>query len=145
MQSKRVESIVRAAVIGLMAAAHAACGGGSDREPNPPTATAESELGAAGAQSDSSASAGSMGGDEATTGAAENVEGVTSSQTIADLGLDEFTQMCDEASGVVEVHDSCAGAVSGRGFSYDSDTDQFTEHTCRGFNTCRGFSCVVDA
>ena len=70
---------------------------------------------------------------------------MTSTRTIADLSQAQFTEMCDEVEGVVEAHASCAGAVSGPGFSYDIDTDAFTEHTCRGFNTCRGSSCVVDA
>ena len=167
MHSKRVEFVVRAAVLGLLAAAHAACGGDSEGGSNPAT-SAENEVGAAtGAQSEDADSADSANADSANAdsasadaanadpasadstsgeaaGATGNVEGVTSVQTVVDLDLADFTQMCDEAVGVVEVHDSCAGAVSGPGFSYDIDTDQFTEHTCRGFNTCRGFSCVVD-
>jgi len=137
MPSKRVESAVRAAVLGLLAAAPAACGGGSDRESDT-TASTQNELGSA--PSDTAQNAGSA---DSTGGG--NVQGVTSQQTIADLGLEEFTEMCDAAEGLVEAHASCAGAVSGPGFSYDIDTDQFTEHTCAGFNTCRGFSCVVDA
>ena len=152
MHSKRVEFVVRAAVLGLLAAAHAACGG--DEGGSNSATSAESEVGAAtGAQSEDADSADSTNADPASAastsgeaaGATGNVEGVTSVQTIVDLDLAEFTQMCDEAAGVVEAHDSCAGAVSGPGFSYDIDTEQFTEHTCRGFNTCRGFSCVVDA
>jgi len=70
--------------------------------------------------------------------------GVTSSKVIADLSLEDFTAMCDEAHGTVEIHPSCGGVVSGKGFSYDSDTDVFTEHTCAGHNTCAGFSCVLE-
>lgn len=157
MHSKRTEFVVRAAVLGLLAAAHAACGG--DEGGSNSATSAENEVGATtGAQSEGgdgadSASADSSNADSASAastsgeaaGGTGNVEGVTSVQTIVDLDLAEFTQMCDEAAGVVEAHDSCAGAVSGPGFSYDIDTEQFTEHTCRGFNTCRGFSCVVDA
>lgn len=70
--------------------------------------------------------------------------GVISSEIIADLSLADFTGLCDEAGGVVETHAVCGGVVTGPGFSYDSDTDVFTEHTCAGYNTCRGFSCVID-
>lgn len=71
-------------------------------------------------------------------------DGVISSKVIADLSLEDFTLMCDEAAGTVEIHPSCGGLVSGKGFSYDSDTDVFTEHTCKGYNTCAGFSCVLE-
>jgi hypothetical protein len=71
-------------------------------------------------------------------------QGVTSSKVIADLSLEDFTLMCDEAAGTVEIHPSCGGVVSGKGFSYDSGTDVFTEHTCEGYNTCAGFSCVLE-
>lgn len=96
--------------------------------------------GAAGSGAAGDGTAGAM-----TAGEASGVEGVTSTRSVADLSLAQFTEMCDEVEGIVEVHASCAGAVSGPGFSYDSDTDAFTEHTCRSFNTCRGFSCVLDA
>lgn len=78
------------------------------------------------------------------TGAEGGAPGVTSTEIVADLSLDDFTVMCNEANGVVEVHAHCGGVVSGPGFSYDSDTDALTEHTCAGVNTCTGFSCVVD-
>jgi hypothetical protein len=74
----------------------------------------------------------------------KGTEGVTSSKVVPDLSLEDFTVMCDEASGTVEIHASCGGAVSGKGFSYDSDTDVLTEHTCAGYNTCAGFSCVLE-
>lgn len=69
---------------------------------------------------------------------------MTASEVVPDLSLEDFTVMCDEAHGTVEIHPSCGGAVSGKGFSYDSDTDVLTEHTCAGHNTCAGFSCVVE-
>ena len=72
------------------------------------------------------------------------VEGVLSTETIVDLSLEDFTALCDEAGGVVETHAHCGGVVSGPGFSYDSTIDVFTEHTCAGYNTCTGFSCVID-
>jgi hypothetical protein len=136
MNSNVVESVVRAAVLGLLAASQSACSGSDRGEPDR-TASTENELGAA--QSDGSENASTA------SGSTGNTEGVTSRRTVPDLGLEEFTQMCDEADGVVEVHASCGGLVSGRGFSYDSDTDHLIEHTCRGFNTCKGFSCVLDA
>lgn len=68
---------------------------------------------------------------------------ITSSETIADLSEAKFRADCDRQRGTVEVHPHCGGVNSCRGFSYDSDTDVFTEHTCRGTNTCTGYSCVV--
>jgi hypothetical protein len=81
---------------------------------------------------------------EGGAGGAPPVEGVISTEIIADLTLQEFTEMCGEAGGVVETHASCGGVVSGPGFSYDDATHAFTEHTCAGYNTCSGFSCVID-
>lgn len=71
--------------------------------------------------------------------------GVTSTEIVPDLSIEDFTAMCDEAGGVVETHAHCGGTASGPGFSYDSETDELTEHTCAGINTCTGFSCVIDA
>ena len=68
---------------------------------------------------------------------------VTSSTVVADLTLDAFTSQCDAKNGVVEIHPHCGGFNACRGMSYDSATEMLTEHTCRGTNTCAGFSCVV--
>lgn len=68
---------------------------------------------------------------------------VTSSRPLAEMSQAEFTQMCDERKGRVEVHPHCGGVNTCRGFSYDSDADVFTEHTCRAANTCTGFTCVI--
>jgi hypothetical protein len=118
---------MRAAVLGLLATAQTAC---SDS----PSETADGGGGSAGA---SGGGAGGAGGTE------NAVEGVTSTKTIVDLTLEEFTKMCDDARGSVEIHPHCGGFVTGKGFSYDSTIDTFTEHTCRGYNTCTGFSCVI--
>jgi hypothetical protein len=82
---------------------------------------------------------------EGDTDAAGGAPGVTSTELVRDLTLAAFTALCDEAGGIVETHAHCGGVVSGPGFSYDSDTDELTEHTCAGVNTCTGFSCVIDA
>lgn len=138
--TSRVESVVRAAVLGLLALSPAACGGSGDSGPS--TTTSSNELGAGEATSTGSPSASDTTAEAAET---DDAVGVLSSQIIADVSLEDFTETCDEAAGVVETHDTCAGQVSGPGFSYDVDTDVYTEHTCRGFNTCVGFSCVVDS
>lgn len=84
------------------------------------------------------------GSKEGDADAADNTQGVTSTEIVPDLTLEDFSAMCDEAGGVVETHAHCGGVVSGPGFSYDSETDELTEHTCAGINTCTGFSCVID-
>lgn len=87
---------------------------------------------------------GSAGSTDGMGGTQAPVEGVLSTKTIPDLSLADFTEMCDEAGGQVETHATCGGVVSGKGFSYDDATYAFTEHTCAGYNTCSGFSCVLD-
>jgi hypothetical protein len=59
------------------------------------------------------------------------------------MTLEKFKALCDELGGTVEIHPGCGGANSCKGMSYDSDTHVFTEHTCKGMNTCTGYSCVL--
>lgn len=73
-----------------------------------------------------------------------NSEGtITSSRTVPNLSLEQFTMDCDERGGVVESHAHCGGMNTCRGFSYDDGTQVLTEHSCRTLNTCSGFSCVI--
>ncbi len=72
-----------------------------------------------------------------------DVRFVTSSDAATGMTLVTFTAMCDRVGGFVEVHPHCGGANSCGGFSYDSDSNTFTEHTCAGLNTCTGYSCVI--
>ena len=68
---------------------------------------------------------------------------VTSSKVVADMTLEKFTAECDARGGQVETHSHCGGANSCKGMSYDTATELLTEHTCRGSNTCAGYSCVI--
>lgn len=171
MTSRRLDSITRAAMLGLLAATYPACGSSSDPDGSGTGGAGtgategdgdgDTEASGGGPSGGASSSGGSGAGGAATGGSADETggaagspgeggaggagpEGVISSEIIADLGLADFTDLCDEAGGVVETHAVCGGVVTGPGFSYDSDTDVFTEHTCAGHNTCRGFSCVID-
>ncbi len=54
-----------------------------------------------------------------------------------------FREQCEKLHGALELHPGCGGANSCRGMSYDIDTHVYTEHTCKGLNTCSGFSCVL--
>ena len=150
-------------MLGLLATSQTACseaseqagaganvhgsGGGRDEGDE----VAEGTGAGAGAVGDDSAGVGGVtmegtaGGESAGEGGSSGeVVGVISTKTVPDLSMEAFTRMCDEVHGVVEVHAHCGGFVTGPGFSYDSGTDAFTEHTCAGYNTCAGFSCVVD-
>ncbi len=60
-----------------------------------------------------------------------------------DMTREKFEELCDQANGKLEVHPHCGGANSCKGFSYDSDVKVYSEHTCKGLNTCTGYSCVV--
>lgn len=122
-------------MLGLIAAAHTACGSSSE---GPDTGG-----GAGGETSDDEQGTGGSGGANETDDEEPAKQGILSSKIIADLSLEDFTELCQEAGGVVETHATCGGVNSGPGFSYDDGTEVFTEHTCRGYNTCSGFSCVV--
>ncbi|RYE84651.1 MAG: hypothetical protein EOO75_17860 [Myxococcales bacterium] len=74
---------------------------------------------------------------------AAGVGAITSSRVDPDMTPEAFKALCDAEGGTMEIHPHCGGANSCKGFSYDSDTDVFTEHTCKGLNTCTGYSCVL--
>ena len=80
--------------------------------------------------------------DTACDGGVSPDAGVTSSTTGA-LTLEQFTALCDAKHGIVEIQPHCGGSNACRGMSYDSNTQTLTEHTCRGTNTCGGYSCVI--
>ncbi len=171
MKSLSSASFARAAMVGLLAAAQAvACtdddsstntggdgdgdGASSGGERSGTGGESEATGGRAGSGGEETGGAPSEtggvpgaageGGADGGAGGAPPVEGVTSTEIVPDLSLEEFTEMCDEAGGVVETHAVCGGVVSGPGFSYDDATHELTEHTCAGYNTCSGFSCVID-
>ena len=68
---------------------------------------------------------------------------VTSTTHDPSMTLETFTERCDELGGVVELICHCGGANTCKGMSYDTTTQTLSEHTCRGLNTCAGYSCVV--
>ncbi len=68
---------------------------------------------------------------------------VTETKQVVDMTEEAFTAECDARAGVVEVEPHCGGSNGCRGFSYDSTIDARTEHSCKGANTCAGWSCVV--
>lgn len=67
---------------------------------------------------------------------------VTAVSTVASLDANTFDAQCAEQAGVLQFHAHCGGFNLCRGESYDSATQELSEHTCRGLNTCAGMSCV---
>lgn len=67
---------------------------------------------------------------------------ITSSTIDASMTLAKFTALCDMRHGTLQIHPHCGGYNSCKGISYDSGTQVFTEHSCKGLNTCTGYSCV---
>ena len=68
---------------------------------------------------------------------------ITSSQLVADMTEEKFTALCDERGGSVEVMPHCGGFASAKGFSYDLGTQELSEHSCQGANTCGGWNCAI--
>jgi hypothetical protein len=62
------------------------------------------------------------------------------STTERELTLAEFKTLCDERKGLVELHASCGGVNTCKGFSYTGGS--LMEHSCRAANGCAGMSCV---
>jgi len=69
--------------------------------------------------------------------------GVTSSEVVTSLTLEDFTSQCDAQHGVVEIEPHCGGSNNCRGFTYDTGTQLLTQHTCRATNACAGYSCII--
>ena len=68
---------------------------------------------------------------------------ITSSKDVGVLTEAEFTALCDERGGTVEVMPHCGGFATAKGFSYDNATLLLSEHTCAGANTCGGWNCAI--
>ena len=68
---------------------------------------------------------------------------ITSSEIIAAMTVEDFTARCDARGGTVEVMPHCGGFATAKGFSYDSTTEELSEHTCMGANTCAGWNCAI--
>lgn len=67
---------------------------------------------------------------------------ITAARTDTTITLESFSAECAARSGTLQIHPHCGGANDCKGMSYDSGTHVYTEHTCKGLNTCTGFSCV---
>lgn len=67
---------------------------------------------------------------------------ITSSEVRA-MTEQEFRDLCTQKGGTFEIEPHCGGLNSCRGLSYDTGTQTLTDHSCRGANTCAGFSCIV--
>ncbi len=80
------------------------------------------------------------GDDEARRGPGE----ITSTREVGPLDEVAFKALCDERHGTVEVMPHCGGFATGAGFAYDITTEEISEHTCKGANTCTGWNCVTD-
>jgi len=68
---------------------------------------------------------------------------ITSSENVGVLTEAQFTALCDERGGSVEVMPHCGGFATAKGFSYDNGTLLLSEHTCAGANTCGGWNCAI--
>jgi hypothetical protein len=68
---------------------------------------------------------------------------VTSTTVDPTMTLTTFTDECNQRGGVLEVEPECGGHNSCRGISWDTGTETITEHTCKGMNTCAGYSCII--
>ncbi len=99
--------------------------------------TASDTDGADGSDADDDAS------DDANDDDATEARVVTKEVVDETMTYEKFAAMCDAAGGKLEQHAHCGGDNSCKGFSYDATTKVYSEHTCRGLNTCTGLSCVL--
>jgi hypothetical protein len=101
-------------------------------------AAAESHAEAdAGTEADASTGHGAMG---------EEVSKITSQDDKTFYTFAQLRTRCDERGGYMQIHATCGGVNSCKGFSYGDwgpDSHAYTEHSCSGANYCKGFSCIV--
>ena len=113
------------------------------------TDTAGGTPSAAGGVSDAAGTGGASelagaGGAGGAGGAAADPPHITSSTAAGVLTVEDFTALCDERGGTVEVMPHCGGFATAKGFSYDTGTQTLSEHTCMGANTCGGWNCITE-
>jgi hypothetical protein len=89
------------------------------------------------------ATAGCSSKDEPAKSNSDSTPKITSSKVVGIMTVDDFTALCDERGGTVEVMPHCGGFATAKGFSYDSTTESLSEHTCAGANTCAGWNCAI--
>ena len=77
-------------------------------------------------------------------GEADDGPKITSSTKVEPLDAAGFKALCDEAGGTVEELAHCGGLATAPGFAYDVGTQEISEHTCKGANTCAGWNCITD-
>jgi cytochrome c5 len=68
---------------------------------------------------------------------------VLSVKVDSNVTTSSFTSECDARGGLVQTHAVCSGNNKCQGYSYNKWSFEWTEHTCKGLNTCGGLSCVV--
>lgn len=68
---------------------------------------------------------------------------VVTLSTVVGITQSQFEAMCAEANGIFEIQPLCGGSNACRGFTYDTGSMTYTEHTCQHTNTCAGYNCVV--
>jgi len=76
-------------------------------------------------------------------GSAAEAPHITSSKNVGVMTEEQFTTLCEERAGTVEVMPHCGGFATAQGFSYDTSTELLSEHTCRGANACGGWNCAL--
>jgi hypothetical protein len=149
---------MRAVASGLLGLGFACDDKAPEQEPDPerhehdanlcgPAPTAAGRGAAAGESSTGHAQdAGTDSGKVAHGGATSEPDKELSKQNVQ-LTNTELVKMCDERQGYVQIHGSCSGVNTCRGFFYgDWDEDaELIEHTCSGVNGCAGLSCLTTA
>jgi len=91
-----------------------------------------------------SMSAQACGGSSAAAPTVDAAPMITSSEKVPGLTAAAFQMLCDSRDGKVEVLAHCGGLATARGFAYDIETQELSEHTCRGANTCAGWNCITN-
>jgi hypothetical protein len=135
------KSLLSAALMGLLGVTAAACG--SDEKPaNDDRDDQEQD---AGSKDKDAGNKGDEDRDASGDGDAGAMGPIVTEEIPGERSYESLAKDCDERGGYVQIHASCSGSNSCKGFSYgDWGKDAvLTEHTCASMNGCKGLSCVV--
>jgi hypothetical protein len=58
------------------------------------------------------------------------------------IAFTDFVKMCDERGGFAQTNAHCAGSNLCKGLSYMEDGTTLFDHSCKGLNSCMGYSCI---
>jgi hypothetical protein len=139
-RSRPSKSLLSAALLGLLGASVAACGDDTNAAPDDRDDQEEQDGG-----DKDKGDASTEDRDAADGDGGVNAAPIVTAEVPGERSYESLATECKERGGYIQIHASCSGSNTCKGFSYgDWGADAvLTEHTCASMNGCTGLSCVI--